>query len=77
MIVTLTMNPAIDIFTSVEEIAPYRKLRCTDVKRDPGGGGINVARVVRRLANFSTELRPGAADALLPERAHRSHAARA
>lgn len=58
MIVTLTMNPAIDISTSVEEIAPYRKLRCTDVKRDPGGGGINVARVVRRFGAEVTAIYP-------------------
>ena len=40
MIVTVTMNPAIDISTSVAEVAPYRKLRCTPIRRDPGGGGI-------------------------------------
>lgn len=49
MIVTLTPNPAIDISTSVEQVLPIRKLRCTAARRDPGGGGINVARVVRRL----------------------------
>ena len=58
MIVTLTMNPAIDVSTSVEEIAPYRKLRCTDIRRDPGGGGINVARVVRRFGADVTAIYP-------------------
>jgi len=48
-IVTLTMNPSIDLSVSVERVAPFQKLRCTAARRDPGGGGINVARVVKRF----------------------------
>lgn len=48
-ILTLTINPAVDLTTSVERIEPTRKLRCAGQTREPGGGGINVARVVRRL----------------------------
>jgi 6-phosphofructokinase 2 len=48
-IVTLTPNPAIDLSTSVERMVPSRKLRCAASSRDPGGGGINVARVVKRF----------------------------
>ena len=48
-IVTLTINPAVDVSTSVEQLVPIHKLRCTSARRDPGGGGINVARVVRRF----------------------------
>lgn len=48
-IVTVTMNPAIDVSTSVEVVEPVRKLRSGAARRDPGGGGINVARVIRRL----------------------------
>lgn len=48
-IVTLTMNPAIDISTTIDQILPVRKLRCTAQVRYPGGGGINVARVIKRL----------------------------
>jgi len=48
-IVTLTMNPALDIATSIERIAPDRKLRCDVPRYDPGGGGINVARVAHSL----------------------------
>jgi len=48
-IVTLTMNPALDIATSIERIAPERKLRCDAPRYDPGGGGINVARVAHAL----------------------------
>jgi 6-phosphofructokinase 2 len=48
-IVTLTINPAVDIFVNVDRVEPTRKLRCSPPKRDPGGGGINVARVAHRL----------------------------
>ena len=48
-IVTLTINPAVDIFVNVARVEPTSKLRCSSPKRDPGGGGINVARVVHRL----------------------------
>jgi 6-phosphofructokinase 2 len=48
-IVTLTINPSIDVATSVERVLPFHKLRCTGARRDPGGGGINVARVLKRF----------------------------
>ncbi len=48
-IVTLTMNPAIDVSTSTGRVEPLRKLRCGASRRDAGGGGINVARVARRM----------------------------
>ena len=48
-IVTLTVNPAIDIATSVERMSDTHKMRCAPARCDPGGGGINVARVVHRL----------------------------
>lgn len=49
MVVTLTPNPALDIATHVEKLMPSHKLRCGPVRRDPGGGGINVARAIHRL----------------------------
>jgi len=48
-IVTVTINPAVDIFVNVAHVEPTSKLRCSPPKRDPGGGGINVARVAQRL----------------------------
>jgi len=48
-IVTITPNPSVDLSTSVERIVPVAKLRGTSQRRDPGGGGINVARVIKRL----------------------------
>ncbi len=48
-IVTLTMNPALDESTSAPCVLPDRKLRCEAPTYEPGGGGINVARAVRKL----------------------------
>src|SRR5574342_108887 len=48
-IVTLTMNPAVDESTSVPYVLPDRKLRCQALTYEPGGGGINVARAIRKL----------------------------
>ena len=48
-IITLTPNPAVDLSTSIDRVTPIMKLRCSTQKRDPGGGGVNVARVVQRL----------------------------
>lgn len=55
---TLTMNPAIDISASVAHVEPTRKLRCGSAGRDPGGGGINVARVAGRLGANVTAVYP-------------------
>lgn len=55
-IVTLTMNPTLDIGTSIDQVAPDRKLRTGDVRYDPGGGGVNVARAVKRLGGTPTAL---------------------
>lgn len=57
-IVTLTINPAIDIFVNVARVEPTRKMRCSAPKRDPGGGGINVARVAHRLGGRVTAIFP-------------------
>jgi len=57
-IVTLTINPAIDVFVNVGRVEPTRKLRCSPPKRDPGGGGINVARVAHRLGGDVTAIYP-------------------
>jgi 6-phosphofructokinase 2 len=57
-IITVTPNPAIDVSTSVGKIAPYTKLRCAPARQDPGGGGINVARVVKRLGGEAAAIYP-------------------
>lgn len=48
-ILTVTVNPALDVSTSIDRVSTDRKLRCGPTRLDPGGGGVNVARVVQRL----------------------------
>ncbi|MDO8874604.1 MAG: hypothetical protein Q8M24_06065 [Pseudolabrys sp.] len=48
-VATITMNPAIDVSTSVDRMTPVHKLCCANAQHDPGGGGINVARIVQKL----------------------------
>ncbi len=43
------MNPSIDLSTSVDRLMPFNKLRCAEPEREPGGGGINVARILGRF----------------------------
>lgn len=57
-IVKLTINPAIDVSTSVDRMTPVHKLRCETAQRDPGGGGIDVARVVQKLGSEVTVVYP-------------------
>ncbi len=48
-IVTLTLNPAIDLASAAPSVRPVHKIRTSGEHVDPGGGGINVARVVHAL----------------------------
>lgn len=48
-IVTLTVNPALDIAMEAGEVRPGHKIRTRSTTYDPGGGGINVSRVVHIL----------------------------
>lgn len=48
-IATLTMNPTIDVSFEVDRVFHTRKMRGRNERHDPGGGGINVARVFVRL----------------------------
>ena len=48
-ILTLTINPALDVSTSTENVVGEHKMRCGLSRLDPGGGGINVSRVIQRL----------------------------
>lgn len=57
-IVTLTPSPAIDVSTTVARLKPTEKLRCGPARRDPGGGGVNVARVAGRLGGDATAVYP-------------------
>ena len=57
-IATITINPAVDIFVNVERVEATKKLRCSAPKRDPGGGGINVARAAHRLGGRVVAIYP-------------------
>ena len=48
-IITLTLNPALDLSSTVADVAPTHKLRCSTPVAEPGGGGVNVSRVCARL----------------------------
>ncbi|MDH4075923.1 MAG: 1-phosphofructokinase family hexose kinase [Acidimicrobiia bacterium] len=48
-IVTLTLNPSIDAACQADTVQPIHKIRTSGERFDAGGGGINVARVIREL----------------------------
>jgi 6-phosphofructokinase 2 len=50
------MNPALDLSTVADRVEPTHKIRCGPVRYDPGGGGINVARVVKILGGEATAI---------------------
>ena len=52
-ILTITLNPALDKSTHVSRVLPEKKLRCEEPVYEPGGGGVNVSRAVRKLGGQS------------------------
>ncbi|MBP7184820.1 MAG: 1-phosphofructokinase family hexose kinase [Saprospiraceae bacterium] len=48
-ILTITFNPSVDKSSRVDKIVPEKKLRCISPIYEPGGGGINVSRALKRL----------------------------
>ena len=58
MIVTLTLNPALDLTTSIDHLVPSEKMRCSAPRHDPGGGGINVARAIHALGGEALAVFP-------------------
>jgi 6-phosphofructokinase 2 len=57
-IVTLTMNPALDVSSTVDRVVSEHKLRCGPSRFDPGGGGVNVSRAIRNLGGNSIAVYP-------------------
>lgn len=55
-IITLTMNPALDISAEIDRVVPEHKLRCGPPDFAPGGGGINVARAIAKLGGTATAI---------------------
>lgn len=58
-VVTLTMSPAVDQFTTTPSLNEDAKSRCRITAQEPGGGGINVARNLRRLGVDVLAVFPG------------------
>jgi len=58
MIVTLTMNPALDKSTSVGQVVSEKKLRCGPMTIEAGGGGINVSKAIHELGGISEAVFP-------------------
>jgi 6-phosphofructokinase 2 len=48
-LITLTLNPALDIAADANEVVHTHKVRMHHEHADPGGGGVNVARVIHEL----------------------------
>ena len=53
-ILTVTLNPALDLSTATDVVQAGPKLRCDMPRYDPGGGGINISRAVAILGGEST-----------------------
>jgi len=56
--VTVTFNPAVDKSTTVSSLIPEKKLVCSNPILEPGGGGINVARAVKKLGGEALAVFP-------------------
>ena len=55
-VLTITLNPAIDVSTHVPFLLPEKKLRCSEPEYVPGGGGVNVSRVLHNMGYPSTAM---------------------
>ena len=53
MIITVTMNPAIDKTVDIEKLQPGGLNRIQRVEYDAGGKGINVSKTIRELGGSS------------------------
>jgi len=53
-ILTITINPALDKSTVIDHVVPEHKLRCKNPVYEPGGGGVNVSRAIKKLDGQST-----------------------
>ncbi len=58
MILTITLNPCVDKSSVVPLFKPESKLRCAEVVNEPGGGGINVSKALKKLSTPSVALFP-------------------
>jgi 6-phosphofructokinase 2 len=57
-ITTITFSPCIDKSTSVPALIPEKKLKCAIPRLEPGGGGVNIARAIKKLGGEATAIFP-------------------
>ncbi len=72
MIITVTLNPALDKTLQVPNFTPGRRHRTVDQVTMPGGKGVNVARAIKRLGQpvIATGLAGGATGTRIVEALH-------
>ncbi|TVP60860.1 MAG: 1-phosphofructokinase family hexose kinase [Halomonadaceae bacterium] len=58
-ITTLTMAPSLDQYVETDHLVEDAKTRCSVSAREPGGGGINVARNLHSLGETVLAIFPG------------------
>jgi len=58
MILTITLNPALDKSISVPKLIPDKKMRCPNPTVEAGGGGINISKAIKELGGESIALFP-------------------
>ena len=57
-IITITFSPSVDKSTMISALEPEKKLKCSTPKLEPGGGGINIARVLKKLGTEAIAVFP-------------------
>ncbi len=57
MIVTITMNPAVDKSTSIDKLVPEKKMRCGEMIT-AASGGINISKAIKELGGDSLAVFP-------------------
>ncbi|MFO7915328.1 MAG: 1-phosphofructokinase family hexose kinase [Candidatus Krumholzibacteriales bacterium] len=57
-IITLTVNPSVDMNAEIDHVVAERKLRCRNPVREPGGGGLNVSRALNNMEAASSAIYP-------------------
>ena len=58
MILTITLNPALDKSISVPKLIPDKKMRCPNPTVEAVGGGINISKAIKELGGESIALFP-------------------
>ena len=57
-IAALSLNPTIDMMSEADLVVPTHKIRTSNESFEPGGGGVNVARVIHELGGKAMVICP-------------------